>query len=100
MTWKGFYEDTQEHVAVHMYGFRDVERYLFWRTSYEEWGGSENENLKNGKSAGEAWVTREIVKGMGELVIEWIWKLCNIGFESGVVPEDGRSMSIPLQILG
>ena len=27
-------------------------------------------------------------------MVDWIWKLCNMGFESGVVPEDCRSTVI------
>ena len=29
-----------------------------------------------------------MVKGAGNMVVDWIWKLCNIAFESDVVPED------------
>ena len=49
--------------------------------------GTEVGKLKNGKAVGKYDVTGEIVKGGGELVIEWIWKLCNVAFESGVVAE-------------
>ena len=31
-------------------------------------------------------VTREMIEAEGEPVINWIWKLCNMGFESNVVP--------------
>ena len=27
-------------------------------------------------------------------MVDWIWRLCNISFESGVVPEDWRSAVI------
>ena len=27
----------------------------------------------------------------GERVVDWIWRLCNMAFESHVVPEDWRS---------
>ena len=30
----------------------------------------------------------------GDRVIDWIWKLCNMTFESGVVPQDWRSAVI------
>ena len=33
---------------------------------------------------------KEIIKSEGELVIDWIWKLCNMAFESVVVSEDWR----------
>ena len=51
--------------------------------------------LKNGKAAGK--VTGEMIKGAGNRVVDWIWRLCNMDFECGVVPEDWRSaVIIPL----
>ena len=47
--------------------------------------------LKNGKSAGKDDITKEMIKGGGDRVVDWIWRLCNMAFESGVVPEDWRS---------
>ena len=44
--------------------------------------------LKNGKDE----VTGEIIEGGGGM--EWIWRLYNMAFESGVVPEDWRSVVI------
>ena len=35
-----------------------------------------------------------MVKGEGDMVVDWIWRLCNLAFESGVVPEDWRSFVI------
>ena len=35
-----------------------------------------------------------MIKGVGDRVVEWIWRLCNMAFESGVVPEDWRSAVI------
>ena len=35
-----------------------------------------------------------MVKGGGDVEVDWIWKLCNMAFESGVVPEDLRSAVI------
>ena len=32
--------------------------------------------------------TGEIIKSGNELVIDWIWKLCNMAFASSTVPED------------
>ena len=43
--------------------------------------------LKNGEAAGKDEVTREMVKGGGNRMVDWIWKLCNMAFESGIVPE-------------
>ena len=38
-----------------------------------------------------------IIKGGGNRVLEWIWRLCNMAFESGVVPEDWRfAVIVPL----
>ena len=34
-----------------------------------------------------------MVKFVGDVVFDWIWKLCNMAFESGV-PEDLRSAVI------
>ena len=39
-------------------------------------------------------VTGEMVKSGGDMVVNWIWRLCNMAFESGVVPEDWRSVVI------
>ena len=50
--------------------------------------------LKNGKVAGKDEVTREMIKGGGNRVLDWIRRLCNMAFESGVVPEDWRSTVI------
>ena len=43
--------------------------------------------LKNGKSAGKDEITGEIIKCIGDRVVDWIWILCNIAFETGVGPE-------------
>ena len=39
-------------------------------------------------------ITGEMMKGGGDRVVDWIWRLCNMTFESGVVPEDWRSAVI------
>ena len=44
--------------------------------------------LKNGEAAGKDEVTREMVKGGGNRMVDWIWRMCNMAFESGVGPED------------
>ena len=41
-----------------------------------------------GKVAGKDEITGEMIKGGGDRVVDWIWRLCNMAFESGVVPED------------
>ena len=62
--------------------------------------------LKNGKAAGKNEITGETGKGGGDRVVDWIWKLCNMAFESSdvmsiestisrsVVPEDWKSVVI------
>ena len=35
-----------------------------------------------------------MVKGGSDKVVDWIWKLRNMAFESDVVPEDLRSAAI------
>ena len=52
------------------------------------------EKLKNGKAAGKDEITGEMIKDGGNRVVDWIWRLCNMAFESSVVPEDGRSAVI------
>ena len=56
--------------------------------------------LKNRKAAGNDKVTGEIVKGGGDMVVDWIWRLCNMVFERGVVPEDWISAVIVLLYKG
>ena len=50
--------------------------------------------LKNGKAADKDEITGEIIKGGGDQVVDWIWKLCNMAFRIGVVPEEWRSAVI------
>ena len=50
--------------------------------------------LKNGKAADKDEVTGEMIKGGGDKVEDCIWRLCNMAFESGFVPEDCRSAVI------
>ena len=40
--------------------------------------------LKNGKASGKDEVNGEMVKGGGDVVMDW--RMCNMAFESGVVP--------------
>ena len=35
-----------------------------------------------------------MIKGGGKRVVDWIWRLCNMAFESGAVPEEWRSAVI------
>ena len=50
--------------------------------------------VKNGKATGKDEIKGEIIKGGGDRVVDWIRRLCNMAFESGVVPEDWRSAII------
>ena len=39
------------------------------------------------------------IKGGDDRMMDWIWRLCNMVFESGVVPEDWRSAAtVTLQV--
>ena len=44
--------------------------------------------VRIGKVAGNDEITGEMVKGGDDMVVDWIWRMCNMVFESGVVPED------------
>ena len=44
--------------------------------------------INNGKATDKEGVTGEMIKGGGGRIVECIWRLCNMAFESGVVPED------------
>ena len=35
-----------------------------------------------------------MIKGGGDRVVDCIWRLCNMTFENGIVPEDWRSALI------
>ena len=50
--------------------------------------------LKNGVAACKNQITGEIIKGGGGWVEDWTWRLCNMASESGLVPEDWRSVVI------
>ena len=41
-----------------------------------------------------------MIKGEGERVVDWIWRLCNMIYKSGVVLEDWRSVVIVLLYKG
>ena len=50
--------------------------------------------LKNGNSASKDEITGEMIKGGGDRVVDWIWRLCNMAFGSGLFPKDWRSAVI------
>ena len=43
-------------------------------------------NLKNGKATGNDEIIGKMIKGGGDRVGDWIWRLCNMDLEIGVVP--------------
>ena len=50
--------------------------------------------VKNGKAAGKDEITGEMIKGGGDRMVDWIWRVCNMTFESSVVVEIWRSLVI------
>ena len=50
--------------------------------------------FKNGKAKGKDKIKGEMIKGGGDMVVDWFLRLCNMAFESSVVPEYWRSVVI------
>ena len=73
--------DTQERIAVHLCYFGGVQRGKYFRrepireTEVESRVG----NLKNGKFACNDEVTEEMVKGEGDMVVDWIRSVVQCG---------------------
>ena len=88
--------DIQEQVAVHVCGFDGIWRGNYFRGEPIERAEVEArvEELKNGKAAVKDEITGEMIEGGDDKVIDSIWTLCNMAFESGVVLEDWRSVVI------
>ena len=93
--WKEYVEDlytidSHEQVAVQICDFDEIHSGNYF--GGEPIGRAEVEvrmgKLKNGKAADKDEITREMIKGGGDRVVDWIWRLCNMDFESGVVPGD------------
>ena len=82
--------DTQEQVAFHMCAFDGIRRGNYF--GGELIGRAEVEvrvgKLKHGKAPVGDEITREMIKGEGDRVVDWIWRLCNMAFESSIVPEE------------
>ena len=72
--WKYFEElyniDTQKRVAVHMWCFDRIQRGNYFDGGVKE--------LKNGKVAGIDEITEKMIKGGGDTVVYWFWRLCNM----------------------
>ena len=85
-----YYIDTQEQVAVHVCGFDGVQRgsYFGGETIRKTEGEVRVGKLKRGKAEGKDEVTGEMIKGGSDRMMNWIWRLCNMALESGVVPEN------------
>ena len=62
-------------------GFKEETTSEVMRTEVEARKGK----FKNGKAAGKDEVTGEMTKSEDVRVVNWIWRLCNTAFESGVV---------------
>ena len=50
--------------------------------------------VKNGKAAAKGEITGVMIKSGGDPVVDWMWRVCNTAFESGVVAEDWTSTVI------
>ena len=53
-----------------------------------------NENENNGKTASKDEVSGDMIDNWDETGGYWVWKLCNMHFESGKVPEYWRAAVI------
>ena len=84
------------HKAVHMCGFDGIQGGNYFRG--EPMGRREVEvrveELTNGRAVGGDEITGEMITGGGDRVLDWIWRLYNMAFESKAVPEDWRSVVI------
>ena len=91
--------DTQGQFTVYMYGFDGIQRGNYFRGEpIRKAEVKVRGELRNMKVASKDEVTGEMVTGGGEMMLDWIWKFCNIGFESGVVFEEWRSaVIVPLK---
>ena len=89
----------QGQASVHMYDFNYVQRGSYFGGEPMKMIGVEGNvgSLKNRKAAGKDEVIGDIVKSGSDMVANWTWRLSNRAFESGVVPENWRSiMIVPL----
>ena len=64
-----------------MCGFNGIWRGNYFRGKPIESAEVKMKKLKNGKTAGKDEITGEIIKGGGDGVVDWIWRLCNMAFE-------------------
>ena len=99
--WKDYFGDlynieTQEQVTVYVCGFDGVQRSNYFEGEPIKRNEEEARvmKLKNGKAAGKDEVTEEMIKDGCDIGVDWIWRVCNMVFESGVAPEDWISVVI------
>ena len=52
--------------------------------------------LNNGKAASKDEMTGEMIKCVGGRVVDWIWRLCNMAFESDVSENWKSAVIVPL----
>ena len=88
--------DNEEQVVVHICSFDMIGRGNYF--GEQPIGRGEVkvrvDKFKNGKAAGKDEITGGMIKGGGDRMVDWIWRLCNMVLERGVVPEDWRSAVI------
>ena len=74
-----------------LFGMQPGDCLMFHRSnpSKKHTKGSREEERKVGVKRKWWWI-----KWGGDWVVDWIWRLCNMAFESGVVPEGWRSAAI------
>jgi hypothetical protein len=90
---------SSDEVIVNVSGFGSIRRNRYFGDELisREEVVARVRKLKNGKSAGIDGITGEMIKNGGEIVIDWIWKLCNKAFVEGIVPKDwSRAVIVPL----
>ena len=74
-----------------MFGF-----YGIWRGDCFGGGevGVKMVRLRSERPTGGDKITGGVIGGGDDRVVDWMWKPCNVAFESDVVPEDWRSAVI------
>ena len=79
--------DAQELVAVHMCGFDGISRGNYF--AVEPIGNADVEvrveKLENGKATDGDEIAGQMIKGEGDKVVNWIWRLCNMAFAIAVI---------------
>ena len=73
-----------------MCGFDGIQRGNYFRGDPTERAEVEVRvsKLNNIEAVGKDAITGKMIKGGSDRVVDWIWRLHNMGFESSVVSED------------